>query len=286
MESQVKITITPSMASSGLLEIQHAMQHVQDFFALFSHVDASTSLNKKPVGWYLLKAATNSPFQVEAQAYAKDPTVNAERQAILAATQLKSGMEAIIAGLSFPGWFDRQAETFLRNFFNRNLNGIGRTDITLFDKPAIVISHKVAKQAILHLDEEALKQEAQKEDYTHMEYGSVEGEICGVGRHYNKPSFSLRERLSGKNIVCITDGASVEKIGAEHYLSEIWDKKRVLVQGRLIYNAEGEIEKVEAYDISIITPKDIPVDKIYDPKFTGGLSPSKYLEEIREGNLD
>lgn len=287
MVERVKITITPSVTDSGLLEIQHAMQQVLDFFALLSHVDKSTSANEKPVVWHLLKATANSPLMVEAQAHSRDPAINVDRQAILAEAQLSKGIDAVVTGKPFPAWLDQQAENVLRSFLNRNLNGIGRTDIFMRDElEPIVISHRIAKQAMNHLDAEALKREAEKEDYTHTEYGSIEGELFGVGSYYNKPSFSLRERLSGREVTCITSGESADKIGIEHYLSEVWKRKRILVEGRLMYNEKGEIEKVEAYDISILEPKNIPVEKIYDPQFTGGLSPSEYLEKIREGDLD
>ena len=277
----------PSVVDSGLLEVHQAMQQVLDFFALLTHADKATSSNEKPVVWHLSKATTNSPLCVEAQAHSRNPAINADRQAVLAEIQFSDGIDAVINGKAFPKWLDRQAENTLRSFLNRNLNGIGRTDIVMReDISPIIISHKVAAQALNNLNAEALKRETEKEDYTHTEYGYVEGELLGVGSYYNKPSFSLRERLSGRELTCVAIGESADKIGNEHYLHEVWNQKRVLVQGRLMYNAVGEIGKIEAHDILAVESKNIPVEDLYDKNFTGGLSPSQHLEKTREGDLD
>lgn len=125
-----------------------------------------------------------------------------------------------------------------------------------------------------------------EEDFTHTAYGSMEGKILNVGSHYNTPCFTLRPRLGGNDVRCLVKGDLVDSIGAAHSLEEIWKNQRVMIEGVIAYNAAGDPVNIDVEDIRRVVPKDVDLNNVTDPNFTGGLSAGEYLEKIREGDLD
>lgn len=69
-------------------------------------------------------------------------------------------------------------------------------------------------------------------------------------------------------------------------MNEIWRKKTLLVEGRLVYAKGGKLSRIEATDIRErdgVAPVDL--DSLLDPNFTAGLDPAEYLRQLHEGEL-
>lgn len=145
----------------------------------------------------------------------------------------------------------------------------------------LIISHKVANEAKKNLEKKVTL-----EDFTHTAYGSMEGVIINVGRYYGNPSFTLLSRLAGKEIRCIVGSGIANTVGEEHNLYEVWGNKRVMVEGRIAYDASGFPVSIDVENIIKVDSKNIPLEDITDPEFTGDLSAAKYLEKLREGGFD
>lgn len=287
MVEEVKITVVPSISETDLLDVRDAMQQVLDFFTLLSDADKSIRDNSEQIIWRLSNATMNSPLTVTANAYSKDPSVHVTHQAIRAKRQITKVFQDLTTGKPIPDWVNKQEEVLLRNILKRNLNGIGRTDIMLGDNvEPIVISHQVATQCINNLDLAAIQKLSQKEDFTHNALGSIEGEIIRADTFYSQPSLLIRERLSNKDVRCTLKNSIAAKIGVQHNLYEIWNNKRILVEGLLSYDMDGVIVRIEATDITLVESTNISVDKIFDPNFTGGLAPIEYLNQIRGDSIE
>lgn len=118
--------------------------------------------------------------------------------------------------------------------------------------------------------------------FTYSSYGSLEGIIISVGKYYKSPSFTLRARLSGLGIKCVVQDELANSIGAELSFEEVWANQRVMVEGIISYNVEGEAANIDVRNIIKIKARDISLERITDPDFTGGLSSYQYLERLRE----
>lgn len=275
----VTIVVYPSGADDDTLTVSDAMQQVLDTFALLGKAEAQ-KIGSKQVVWRLERASTNSPFTVSATAVASDPAGFVEREAYLAKAALGEGLSGIVYGRDRASWIDQESETLIRQILKRNLNGVGRTDVRFNDEmPAVVIDHRAALRGVSFLEMKAAEAAAQ-DDLTRTEYGAVEGEVVGVAPHYNKPAFSLRTRLSGREIKCVFLRPEVaEKIGGLHSWNEAWGGRRVLVSGCLHYNTRGDLIKVDVEDIVEIKSQRLSVAEIRESQYVAGFSPVDYLDE-------
>lgn len=145
------------------------------------------------------------------------------------------------------------------------------------------MTSKIADDARRNLEKRKL---AKKENLTHSCYGSIEGSITSVSRYYGRPYFYLHPRQGEKEIRCIVSEEVAAEIGTAHSISEVWENSRVIVEGLVSYNAKGAAENVQVMHITGIDEKDISLDEIYDPDFTGRFSTKEYQEKLREGTLD
>lgn len=283
MEKRVKITIAPSGSGSDLLTVDDAMQQVLDYFDLFRAADKSLD-EKETIVWRLANVTTNIPLTVEAEPHVTDPNLNIEevdKRASVVVKRFYEGMVAVLHKKDIPAWIEN--DKHIKSILKRNLNGIGRTDIDLGGNyEPLVISPKIATDAYENLNKRKHKK---GEALYRNHYGSVEGTIWSVGHYYDKPCFDLRPRQGGANIRCIVSDEVVEEIGTTHSIIEVWKNMRVFVEGLISYNLHGEAESMQVKTITGIREKDISLNEIYDPEFTGELSVGEYQEKLRAGTL-
>jgi hypothetical protein len=284
---RVTITVTPSAIEADLLTVEDAMRQVLDYFEFLSRADKAATKDSKPIVWKLIRATTNSPYTVQAEAFSDDPMYIPDSQAEKAMIYAGDAVNAILEKERLPIWLenDNKSEEIIRGILKRNMNGIGRTDIIHDNVEPILISHRTANAGINHLEMIALAKKAEQRDYTHTAFGSVEGVIYKVDTFRGKPSFMIKERLNGKETRCTINKSREEAIGTQHNLQEVWQNKRALIVGKISYKENGDIGIIEAEDISIIEPKSIPAESLYDKDFCNGLSPTEYLNKLREGDL-
>jgi hypothetical protein len=276
----VTIVIYPSGADADSLTVADAMQQVLDVFALLSKAEAQR-VGTEHVVWRLERASTNTPLTVSAFAVSSDPEGSVDHEAHLAKTALGEGWIGILSGQGKAAWIDGDAEVLVKRILDRNLNGIGRTDIRLDDDlPPVIIDHGAAFRAKTFLERQAAEAAAQVEDLTRTEHGSIEGRVVGITTHYKRPAFIVRSRLTGRDVKCVLTEAAAEKVGAQHNWQEAWNGQRVLVPGRLYYNAGGDLIKVDADDVQIFEAKNLSAKEFQDPTFSEGLTPKAHLRRL------
>jgi hypothetical protein len=277
----VTIVVHPSGAGADTLTVSDAMQQVLDIFDLLARAEAQR-LGAQQVVWRLESASTSSPFTVSAVAVANDPLGVVDHEAHAAKIALEEGWAGILNAREKAAWIDRDAEPIFRRILERSLNGIGRTDIRFGDDtPPVVIDHQAALRADNYLKRIAAEAAALIEDLTRTEFGSIEGDVIGITTHYRRPAFLIRDRLSDREVKCVLSDEAAPKIGAEHEWREAWSGQRVLVAGRLHFNSNGDLLKVDADEVTTITPRDVSLKDIQggtpDP---GAPSARKYLDKL------
>ena len=266
------------MTNSDNLTAPDALRQVLDIVDLLSKAEANQDFEEKIV-WRLLSASANSPFAVELVATATAPDISIALQALRVKQIVREAVSSLLeTGGHAAEWMDNTAHRTIKNILNRNMNGIGRTDIDFktSDDPVIIV-HASAKRALLALERSEIDSALSEEDLTHVEYGAVEGEVIATGLHHSRPSIFLRERLTGERVVCVLATEIAEKIGPEHSWLEVWTGRRTLVFGAVYYDQEGVIRRINAENIETFVVPDVAFDDIRDPDFTGGLSPADFL---------
>lgn len=278
MPERATIKITPSVSDANLLTVVEAMRQVLDFVALLDSAEKSMNDDGEKIIWKLADATMNSPFALTLEAHAVDPASDIDDKAVRVKKVFQRGMDAVFTGKEIPSWMKKKdGRENLHNFLKRNMNGIGCTDLDLGNTiPPVSVSHRTADQAMAYI--------RKREDFTHSAYGTLEGTISRTETYYSKPSFFISERLTRREIRCnIVRLDLADKIGEEHRWSEVWNSKRVSVEGNIHYNADGDPDNVDIVDIKVIDAKQILADQFLDPNFTNGLRPSEYLDRLREG---
>src|SRR5208337_3738359 len=103
------------------------------------------------------------------------------------------------------------------NIFERSRNGIGQTDIQLFpDASPITIVREAARIGALALERTRLETQAQIEDLSHTEIGSVEGVVTEATTYYRRPAVRIRERIEGRSVLCLLTPELAAKVGDSH----------------------------------------------------------------------
>ena len=157
-------------------------------------------------------------------------------------------------------------------FFKRNMNGIGRTDVTINNGPPTTIVHASAKVAALSIEKSRIQTQLEKPDWTRTEYGAIEGEILSTTTLYNKPALIIKERLSGGKISCILSSELAQRVGPKHSWDETWGQRRFAITGALYYDTEGNLKKVDATDLREITPSPVDLEELRSLDIVGGES--------------
>lgn len=122
-------------------------------------------------------------------------------------------------------------------------------------------------------------------DRARAEVGSVEGEYLELGTHYANPALKLRERKTGDEIWCWVSDGDLERFSEMVRTADIWRHKRVRARGKILYDRNGKILRVEAQDVQPIDVPLVTLDEVRDPHFTNGLTVSEYLNRLRDGTL-
>ena len=234
------------------------------------------------VVWRLKSASTNSPFTIRAEATSSDPSVSIAMRAVRAKQVFRQSMDDLLVHGRPAPWMDAPALRTAKRLFERNLNGIGQTDVAFDDEDApILIVPAVAQKASLSIDKASLEEKLSTANLTRTEYGSLEGEILAAATYYGKPALIMKERLSGDRITCVLSEDLASEIGPEHSWDDIWSGRRVAVSGAIHYNAEGRSTKVDAVSLGNVNEELVDLNDIRAIDITGGISPAEFLNLIR-----
>lgn len=280
------ITILPTAAEGGLLRVRDAMQQVIDALALFAEAERSISPGEQTFEWRLERASTNSPFTVIALA---DP-IRAEDDIADSVKRVKEKVSMGLKNLMLRGeaapWMNMQRDGALSRFLSRNQDGIMRTDIDFMEGDGGSLSfdranadagmRALAAINVIDISEDLYEREA---------FGEIEGVMVAAGRYRGQPAIQIRTEFYGF-IWCILSQKVILQFGSEHAMKEVWDGKRIGVQGVLSYGIGGKLLKIGAHDIrEFESVEPIDINTLLDPAFTSGLEPDEYLRQLHEGEL-
>jgi hypothetical protein len=276
----ITIVVHPSGADADTLTVSDAMQQVLDIFSLLSRAEAQR-IGSQQVVWRLESASTNSPFTVSAIAVASDPLGIVDNEAHIAKATLEEGWSGVINAREKAPWIDHDTEQIMRRILTRSLNGIGRTDIRFGDDtPPVILDHQAALRADNFLKLVAAEEEALIEDLTRTEYGAAEGDVTNITTHYRKPAFIMRDRLSKRDVKCVLTDQAASKIGGEHAWREAWSGQRVLVSGRLHFNNNGDLIKIDVDEVTAVTPQNIDLKDIQSAGPDDKPTARQYLDRL------
>jgi predicted nucleic acid-binding protein len=263
----VTIVVYPSGADADALTVSDAMRQVLDAFELLSRAEARREGGDQIIVWKLERASTNSPFTVEGSAIPADPSMPVDNLASIVKHSYIDGIEKLIRGEERASWINDDAEKIARRLFARNMNGIGRTDISVSnERRPLIINHRLAFQATRYLDKLATERAAEVEDLTRTEHGSLEGNVISLTTHYGKPAFMLRTRLAGEEVKCVLTDDAAEAVGDERNWREVWKADRVLVTGAIWFDEHGKVVKVNADYVTPIKSRSLSAREIQSYK--------------------
>lgn len=279
--TKVTITVQASADHPGVLDVRDAMQQVLDFFELLGSEGPD-----EPLRWNLVFASTNSPFKATAEAVALQPDVNVTPVARARIAEATGFLNAAVGGRRPAAAIGKKRRDAARRLLNRNLRGVGKSTLDFSSQPnePLIVTPKLAQAALTTLDEEEkFSFEFLPADRSRTEVGSLEGELVEIGTDYNQPALHIRERRSGRVVKCRIDQSVQDEIAAAANFRDVWEHRRVVVRGRIAYDAQGDIVRVHARTVTRIIPRQMTIGEIADEDFTGGVRPAEYLERLREG---
>lgn len=283
MAESITIIVHPSAVGDGTLAVADAMRQVLDTLELLEK--AAPADDPGRVVWRLARASTNSPFTVVAASASLDPTVSVALVAAEQAVRFRTGVRELIEDGTRPAWMDAAALSTAKRLFDRNLNGVGRTDIGFLEGDVIFITRPEAMRATLNVDQIIIRERLRIEDFSRTEHGSVEGHILAATTYYSKPALVLKERLSGDRVTCVLAADLAERLGPNRHLSDVWKGRRVLVSGALFYGDEGHLAKIEALALEEVREEAVDLNELRSLGLAGGLRPAEYLARRGEDEV-
>lgn len=275
---RVTITIRANTGDDGTLSVKDGLRQVLDFFELLE--SAQGGHDGEVVSWRLVSITKASPLTCVGEAYATMTGVAPEIVARRSKAMVSDALYSITSGAPAPEWLDGVALLKTRTLLERNLNGIGRTDID-FDRPTqapTIIVEKSARTALVVLDRMALEKRAVQEDLSHREIGSLEGTVAGVATLNGRPAIHIREALRGEVISCVLADTAASELKTTHNWGEVWEGRRVIVAGEIVYRKDGKPSRINDASVTPIDGRIVNYDEIARPGILGGMTPRAFLD--------
>src|ERR1700685_425598 len=145
---RIVITIHPPDADGRLLTVADAMQQVLDTVRLFTRAQAALANPEDAFDWLLEKATTNSPpFSVTALAVPVQRGRDVSKYVREIEHVVATGISQLVHE-GDPPWWMAEILDCTRNLFQRNLNGIARTQISLAANETINIDRHSAASGL------------------------------------------------------------------------------------------------------------------------------------------
>ncbi len=282
MGTSLSITVHPAGVDAEYLSVSDAMRQVLDIVDSLAQTE-NMEPGKRSIVWRLTEAHTNSPpFTITAEAFPIEPGIIIGARAARVSEAFSDGFRQLLSGVC-PDWIDSNIAAPLKRSFKRNLNGIGRTDIASMDEAPFSITPPTAQAAIQALDKFASEQE--DKDSGRIELGSLEVEVYGIVRWYDKPALAVTDRLTGTKVTCVLGEGLPERLGPSHNWNEAWDGRRLMVTGRLFFGQSGDLKRIDADDAEEMPWTNVPLPDLKDIDILQGRSVSEHLHLIREFDL-
>ena len=275
-----KIVIEPSADHPDVLHIKDAMQQVIDYF------DLLTDQSQSNVVWNLERASTDSPFTAVGAPI--DLRTDAKAYGLVAnhVSRIERGLVRLEAGEPLDDDFPVERREIAVKMLKRNMNGIGRTKITIGGGVEVRIDPINAKRSLDVISG------ASDETYDFLfssfarkEIGSLEGRIVELSTDYEEPAVKLRERRTGRDIQCRISAEARNEIEDSLTAGDVWNHRRVRVRGGISYDPGGRILRMYDGRVSYVDPEEVAVGELRDEDFTAGLPAHEYIDRLRENEF-
>lgn len=280
MTKSVSFTIHPAALGAEYLSVTDAMKQILDLVDALEHTEAEATADRQIV-WRLTDAHTNSPpLTITAEAFSISPAIAIDIEASRVVTRFTHVLADLLHGRAEPV-LPRQVIAPLKRVFQRNLNGIGLTEVSVDGEQPLTVAPSSARSAIIAVERLELDWRADVQDYRRTEYGSVEVEVFGITRFYDKPALIVTERLSRDKVTCILSTQLADFLGPNHQWNEAWQGERLLISGALHYNEGGALARIEAEDAETLPWTSVTLGDLRDIDLTGERSVVEHLKLIR-----
>lgn len=281
MSQKLVVSVDASKDHPDHMTVQDVFSHVLDLFQLVAQSDPGS---ESTVQWRLLSVNMNSPLTVTAEAVPVYPGAVIEEAAKRQKRAFSSNYKELRSGSMPSAWVaTKAARDTATRVLTRNRTSLGRTTVDASIEPAdgpITMTKEEADQAAASVAANAQMQRRTKE-----QIGSIEGRLILVHQHYNQPAIQIVERKTQEEIWCIVPEEFQHQISESTSVEDVWNGRRVVVRGRIIYGTDGKISRVVASHVRRVDPKEVREAAIADRDFTGGLPVSEYLERFRDGKF-
>ncbi len=277
MSERLVVIVDAMQDQSELLTVQEVFSHVLEIFQLVNDSDPETAGELK---WRLVSANMNSPFTVVAEATASHPHVDVEPLARRQKAAFRGAYAELQRGRIPKAWSGQKTRETVKRVLARSRAGVGVTRIEDDSTSDLVITREDAESV-----QTAIAADHNVPRRTKTQVGSVEGKLVEVTRHYDKPAIRLIERKSGADVWCIVPEHFRHQIAESASLEDVWEGKRVVVRGAILYNTDGKISRIEASSVRRVVTTEVSDEQLSDKEFTGGLTVTEYLERLRDGTL-
>jgi hypothetical protein len=281
MHKSLSITVHPSALEGEYLTVADAMSQVLDLAEALALLEAPDKRQRKVV-WHLTEAHTNSPpLTVTMGAFSADPAVSADADAERSSALFEEALTNLLHG-NMPDWLDHELAAPIKRVLKRNLNGIGRTVIQVGDNDAMNIVPSSAREGILAIERADLDDQAAATDLQRTEFGSIEAEVCGLTRWYDRRALIVIERLSGEKVTCVLSHELAERLGPTHKWNEAWDSGRVVITGALQYGQDGSLKRIDADALEPLPWTDVPLSELRDIDLVRGRTVAEHIQLLRD----
>lgn len=279
MAGSVEITIHPSMTESELLAVGDALRQVLDFVELLEQLEDPVLENRRIV-WRLAQAYTNSPpLTVVASPYPRTPDSPISLEAEQVVDRASVAFTSLVQGAK-PEWLGAKQSATLRRIFERNQQGLGQTDIKLGNESPISLLPKLARIASSALEQESVQEEAEKQRHNQVEFGSIEGKVCGLTSWRSRPALQVIERLSDQKVTCVLSDELAQKMGLNHTWSEVWNGRYLSFRGKLVYNPERSIKRAYIESAKELEWTTVELSDLEDIDILQGRSVTEHLRRL------
>ena len=276
--------ITLRIRARGLTDsptVDDLLEQLRDYFDILKGVEEAVSEDgRSAIVWRIVKATTNTPITLEAEAFPKDFGVNIDRRVEAVTRETALGLAALQRDGKRPSYFTDNVLLRVEKLFERVTNGLDETFIDHGpDLPTLDITVATARTAAANT-RNALTPKAR----SYKELGSIEGNAQRIGLDWSAYWILwVNYRLTGNIIKCKVSGEAEREL-AQHQINDVWRHRRVQVYGMLHYRGTGDLKEVEAISVRFLRDRnELPsVDDILDPDFTGGLRSEDYLARLRD----
>lgn len=256
------------------------MRQVLDIVEALERTEMGSAAERQIV-WRLTEAHTNSPpFTVTAEAFPANPTVSVGMEAVRVARLFATGLHDLLEG-GTPDWLDEDVAAPLKRVFQRNMNGIGRTEIVVDGEERLDVVAGNARAAAAALERFRIDVAISEPDYSRTEYGALEAEVYGLTRWNDKPALLVVERLSRDKITCVLTDELAERLGPSHKWREAWEGNRLLISGKIYYSRDGSVRRIEAQGADDLPWTEVSLSDMHDIDIVDGRSVSEHLRLLR-----